>query len=64
MGEYDCYLVTLVRDYEIARCAVKTKTDYLYVSKEDVWSELPEHVQSYGKVVRVERIFEVLIESE
>ena len=66
MGEYTCYLVTVFYGdgQSLVRCAVKTKTDYIYVSKEAVWSELPEHVQSYGKVVGVERILEVVDDSK
>lgn len=60
MGEYNSYLVTVLYNEGLVRCAVKTKSSYLDMAKVDVQAELPAHVRSCGPVVKVERIFDIV----
>jgi len=62
MNEYDSFLVTVLYGEELLRCAVKTKSNFLEMTKVDVRRELPAHIRSCGPVVRVERIFDVALE--
>jgi len=60
MDEYNSYLVTVLYGEELVRCAVKTKLNFLDLEKVDVRAELPMHVRTCGRVVLVERIFDVV----
>ena len=61
MNEFDSYLVTLLYNGELIRCAVKTKLDFLKMTKTEVWARLPMCAYRCGPVVKVERIFDVAV---
>lgn len=69
MGNEICFLVTILYDQELLKCAIKVKQNDLPEdcidypmepeSKKLIHSLLPEHVKSCGPIVDIEEIFEV-----
>jgi len=66
MNDMHCYLVTVCDGKQLLKCALKTKRDLLLYRAcfSGVREMLPMHVQSFGTVVDVERIFEIEVEEE
>jgi len=60
MGEYNSFLVTVLYNEELIRCAVQTKLNFLNMKTAEVWAKLPMHIRSCGSVVQVERIFDIV----
>lgn len=66
MGEYENFLITLLYEGSLLRCALQVRRDCLpkdwdeNPSREYLHSLLPLHVQSCGPIVEVEEIFEIV----
>jgi len=69
MSEDVCFLITVLNEDRLLRCALKVKRDSLSgdvidypmepENREQLYKLLPLHVQSCGPIVDVEGIFEV-----
>ena len=70
MSEYMCYLITVLYENELLRCALKVKRHYgeKYPMEQDARDRLhkllPFHVQECGKIVDVQEIFEIHLYNE
>lgn len=69
MADYVCYLITVLYEGELMRCALSIQhgvlnhdwRDYPMEHKEEFHKLLPLHVKSCGPIVEIEEIFEVAI---
>ena len=67
MNDDCCYLVSILYEGTLIKCAVKLpKGPYSAepmsaLSRQEIWSRLPLHVRSCGPVVDVEELFEVVV---
>ena len=69
MSNYICWLVTVLDDTELIKCALKVNRDYLtgdcaeypleWENRIQIHKLLPLHVQSCGPIVAIEKISEV-----
>lgn len=74
MGDQVSFLITLCSGNYLVRCGLKVKTNQISSktiefynetkSREELYELLPEHVKSFGKIVDVERIFDIEIKGE
>ena len=70
MSEYACFLITLCDGKTLARCAIKIHRDMLSEDCQEFPMEpqnilvyenlLPDHAKSFGAIVKIEYIFEVI----
>lgn len=67
MSDYICFLVTVLYDQRLLRCALKVKRDrlpfdvdnYPMEYSDQIHKMLPMHVRSCGPIVEIEDLFEV-----
>lgn len=67
MSDYRCFLITLLYETELIRCALKVKNgvlpsdadEYPMEYREKFHELLPLHVRECGPIVEIEEIFEV-----
>jgi hypothetical protein len=71
MSGYSCFLLTILYHDTLLKVALKVQSEALTgdcdefpmeaENRKQLWDLLPEHVQSCGKIVDVESIFEVTV---
>ena len=62
MGPNVCYLITLLANNTLIRCALKAKREVIYFMEKEgqaeLMAQLPKHCQ-IGPIVLIEELFEV-----
>lgn len=72
MSDQICFLITLLYEDGLIKCALRVKKDrlthdckdYPMEHREELHALLPMHVQSCGPIVEVEEIFEVTVSED